>query len=211
MAIQINGDGTITGISVGGLPDGIVDTDMLANNAVATGKIADNAVTTAKSSGLQRRVSTALTLPTNAGEITHNVTSGVKKIEILLSNVSGTGNNNLHIQLGDGGSYANSGYGHAMGYHRSSSPAVSNSSGAFATYGLDSSSYHIWGKWILYNSFANTWVSSFTLWGSIASNHEFWGIGNFTLSNAITNFKFYLGSGNFDQGYLTIIETMADD
>ena len=42
MAIQINGDGTITGISVGGLPDGIVDTDMIANSAV----------TTAKSSGL---------------------------------------------------------------------------------------------------------------------------------------------------------------
>ena len=38
MAIQINGNGTITGISVGGLPDGIVDTDMLANT-VTTGKI----------------------------------------------------------------------------------------------------------------------------------------------------------------------------
>ncbi len=49
MAIQINGDGTITGISVGGLPDGIVDTDMIAANAVATAKIADNAVTSAKS------------------------------------------------------------------------------------------------------------------------------------------------------------------
>ena len=38
MAIQINGNGTITGISVGGLPDGIVDTDMLANNAVTSTK-----------------------------------------------------------------------------------------------------------------------------------------------------------------------------
>ena len=52
MSIVINGNGTITGLAVGGLPDGIVDTDMLANNAVATGKIADNAVTSAKSSGL---------------------------------------------------------------------------------------------------------------------------------------------------------------
>ena len=52
MSIVINGNGTITGISVGGLPDGIVDTDMIANNAVATGKIADNAVTSAKSTGL---------------------------------------------------------------------------------------------------------------------------------------------------------------
>ena len=48
MAIAINGSGTVTGISVGGLPDGIVDTDMLAANAVATAKIADTAVTDAK-------------------------------------------------------------------------------------------------------------------------------------------------------------------
>ena len=38
MAIQINGNGTITGISVGGLPNGIVDTDMIANNAVTNAK-----------------------------------------------------------------------------------------------------------------------------------------------------------------------------
>ena len=38
MPVTINGDGTITGLSVGGLPDGIVDTDMLANNAVTTAK-----------------------------------------------------------------------------------------------------------------------------------------------------------------------------
>jgi len=36
MTITINGNGTVTGISVGGLPDGIVDTDMLADGA-ATG------------------------------------------------------------------------------------------------------------------------------------------------------------------------------
>ena len=38
MAIQINGNGTITGISVGGLPDGIVDTDMIAASAVTPAK-----------------------------------------------------------------------------------------------------------------------------------------------------------------------------
>tara|TARA_S200000501_G_scaffold66792_1_gene58144 strand:- start:1016 stop:1636 length:621 start_codon:yes stop_codon:yes gene_type:complete len=34
MPIAINGSGTVTGISVGGLPDGIVDTDMIAAAAV---------------------------------------------------------------------------------------------------------------------------------------------------------------------------------
>ncbi len=38
MSVTINGDGTITGLSVGGLPDGIVDTDVLANNAVTSAK-----------------------------------------------------------------------------------------------------------------------------------------------------------------------------
>ena len=38
MAIAINGSGTVTGISVGGLPDGIVDTDMLANGAATQAK-----------------------------------------------------------------------------------------------------------------------------------------------------------------------------
>ena len=39
MAITINGStNTLTGVAVGGLPDGIVDTDMLAANAVTVGK-----------------------------------------------------------------------------------------------------------------------------------------------------------------------------
>jgi len=39
MTIEINGSGTITGVSVGGLPDGIVDTDMVADNAISSAKI----------------------------------------------------------------------------------------------------------------------------------------------------------------------------
>ena len=43
MPVTINGDGSITGLSVGGLPDGSVDSDTLAPNAVTTAKIATNA------------------------------------------------------------------------------------------------------------------------------------------------------------------------
>ena len=39
MPIAINGSGTVTGISVGGLPDGIVDADMLAADSVTDGKL----------------------------------------------------------------------------------------------------------------------------------------------------------------------------
>ena len=48
MAIQINGSGTITGISTGGLPDGIVDTDMLANGAVTNIKQGAGSIIQAK-------------------------------------------------------------------------------------------------------------------------------------------------------------------
>ena len=49
MPVSINGNtGVITGLAVGGLPDGIVDADMLAANSVASGKIASGAITAAK-------------------------------------------------------------------------------------------------------------------------------------------------------------------
>ena len=43
MPIAINGSGTITGVSVGGLPDGIVDTDMIAASAVTAAKASGSA------------------------------------------------------------------------------------------------------------------------------------------------------------------------
>ena len=48
MPITISGDGSITGLSVGGLPNGTVDADTLASNAVTTAKLANGAATQAK-------------------------------------------------------------------------------------------------------------------------------------------------------------------
>ena len=62
MPISINGSGTITGISVGGLPDGIVDTDMIAAGAV----------TAVKSSG--RKILQVLTVVHTATVSTTGVT-----------------------------------------------------------------------------------------------------------------------------------------
>ena len=41
MAIVINGSGTVTGLAVGGLPDGTVDEGTLATDAVTAAKIPD--------------------------------------------------------------------------------------------------------------------------------------------------------------------------
>tara|TARA_B100001059_G_C17810983_1_gene572235 strand:+ start:648 stop:1133 length:486 start_codon:yes stop_codon:yes gene_type:complete len=55
MSITINGDGTIGGVSVGGLPDGVVDADTLAANAVTTAKISDSQITEAKLASDQKK------------------------------------------------------------------------------------------------------------------------------------------------------------
>ena len=47
MAIVINGSGTVTGISVGGLPDGIVDSGTLATNSVDSAELIDGSIDTA--------------------------------------------------------------------------------------------------------------------------------------------------------------------
>ena len=44
MPVTINGDGSITGLAVGGLPDGIVDADTLASNSVTGAKLQSGSV-----------------------------------------------------------------------------------------------------------------------------------------------------------------------
>jgi hypothetical protein len=43
--VTLAGDGTITGLSAGGLPDNVVDNGMMADNAIANAEMADDAIT----------------------------------------------------------------------------------------------------------------------------------------------------------------------
>ena len=73
MTIQINGNGTITGINVGGLPDGIVDTDMLAANAVTN---AQSNLTTGKILqvvGTEMTGTETITMPTTYANVTSRI------------------------------------------------------------------------------------------------------------------------------------------
>ena len=59
MPIAINGSGTVTGISVGGLPDGIVDTDMIAANSVTAPKRGAGAILQVVTASTTTEVSTS--------------------------------------------------------------------------------------------------------------------------------------------------------
>jgi hypothetical protein len=66
MAVTINGDGTISGVSVGGLPDGVVDSGTLATGIDAT-KLADGTVTNSKLQHINTLSSNAQTQINGAG------------------------------------------------------------------------------------------------------------------------------------------------
>ena len=216
MPVTINGDGSITGLSVGGLPNGTVDADTLASNAVTTVKIANNAVTSAKSTGLQRRISTGPIALAGESSVSHTVTTGVKKIEILVQDSSSNSNSNMKLQIGDAGGLETSGYGYASGLHRGSSTGregtVTNFTDSFQTYGLDATSYNIYGTWKLWNpnSNTNTWVGEHIFWGDDATNHQFYGNGYKNLSATITTVTIAPLGGVFSDGNITIVETMGD-
>ena len=80
MAIVINGDGTVSGISVGGLPDGIVDAGTLAANSVVTGSIVDGTIAAADINSAVElggpSLGTSSVIRTNAQTISENITIG---------------------------------------------------------------------------------------------------------------------------------------
>ena len=104
MAIQINGNGTITGISVGGLPDGIVDTDMLAANAVTDAKstISGGKIKQiVQALGYTRLDTTSTTYVASAHSITITPTAANSKILVnftLTVNTNGT-NHRAYVDI----------------------------------------------------------------------------------------------------------------
>jgi hypothetical protein len=75
MAVVINGSGTVTGLAVGGLPDGTVDSDTLASGIDKT-SISDSGDATAITIDSSENVGIGDTTPTNAKLSIDNVLSG---------------------------------------------------------------------------------------------------------------------------------------
>ncbi len=94
MAIVINGDGTVSGLSVGGLPDGTVDSDTLASNSVVTGKIADGTIANADVNDLAASKLTGALPAISGASLT-----GIPSNFTLLSTTTCSNTNNIDITL----------------------------------------------------------------------------------------------------------------
>ena len=75
MAIVINGSGTVTGLAVGGLPDGTVDAGTLATNSVDSAELIDGAIDT---SHIAANQITSAILPTGSVVQVVNTQTGAK-------------------------------------------------------------------------------------------------------------------------------------
>jgi hypothetical protein len=109
MPIAINGTGTITGLSGGGLPDGSIHTADIADSAITTAKIAAGAVIPAD---LAQPLTQATAVPFNstASIIFTGIPSWAKKISVLFDRVTLSGTNHYLIRLGTASGFESSGY-----------------------------------------------------------------------------------------------------
>jgi hypothetical protein len=85
MAITINGDGTLTGISVGGLPDGIVDADMLASGAITAGSLPAGSILQVVQTVKTDKTSTTSTSPTAVSGLSASITPASTSSKILVT------------------------------------------------------------------------------------------------------------------------------
>ena len=90
MPITINGSGTITGVSVGGLPDGIVDTDMIAAAAVTAPKRGPGAILQVAQAISHSQFDTTSTSFTDTGLITLNFSNTLQSGSKVLASVDFT-------------------------------------------------------------------------------------------------------------------------
>ena len=94
MPVTINGDGSITGLSVGGLPDGCVDTDTLANGAVTNVKHGAGSVIQVKSASKTDATSKTTTQSYDIPGLSVSITptSATSKIFIIFNlNIQSSG------------------------------------------------------------------------------------------------------------------------
>jgi len=198
MPITINGSaGTITGVSTGGLPNGCVDTDTLANNAV----------TAAKSSGLSVRTIGSSTTLTNQANVDYTGFGTITRFDIHFNAISTNGSNEFGVRLGTGGSVDTSGYRAQSTYQRGSDNVGEAQAAGFFTHGLAGASYSSNGFFSCWRIDAtqHKWFCRAHFTEYATTNHWFYINGYRTLSGELDIISVLTESGTFDAGNLRLI------
>lgn len=191
MTVTVFGNGTVTGISAGGLPDGCIAAADIASGVVPAGITLGTPV--ASTSG-------------NAIDYT-GIPSGTKRITVNVSGLSGSGNSIQIVQLGDAGGFETSGYvGMATRDGDTGNTASSNYSNGFRLLGDGSSATTFSGRLTLELLDVGTFTWTGTMLTGRTDVYGNWGAGAKSLSAELTQIRITTVAGNeaFDAGKVNI-------
>jgi hypothetical protein len=204
MPIAINGTGTITGISAGGLPDLSITTADIADSAITTAKIAAGAVVPAD-------LSQPMTLMTGVAASTASVVytgipSWAKRITIMFYEISLTGANHILVQLGTSSGFEQSGYKSQMSLTNTGS-STANSTTGFIMHFTEANSFSN-GTMTISHMGSNVWTSSGTYQWTGSTNSTIMSGGSKVLTTGVLN-RVQILSANatdtFDSGSVNVM------
>jgi hypothetical protein len=194
MPITINGAGTVTGITAGGLPD----------DCITTADIAAGAVTQAKRSE-QLTLGTAVASTSGTSIDFTGIPSWVKRVTVMFNEVSGSGTSPKLVQLG-AGSIATSGYAStALQHNANSGTSGSGSSIAGLIVYSPQAADLLSGLMTIVLVSSNTWVASVTY--KLSTALVGYGGGSVTLSGTLDRLRITTvnGTDTFDTGSINIM------
>ena len=188
MPITINGTGTVTGISVGGLPDGTVDRDTLATN---TGKkIWSSTINT--TSGSDHVLFTGIPADCNR--------FGVGFVEVSVD-----ANTAFGVQLSTAGGYVTSNYYSTEGYMRNGAQSSSTFTENRINLSLGGhtwdAAYKFTGNLEANRIKNNIWSFTGQAWADTGTDYNTWTAGYVDLSGALTAMKAQ-ADDDFDYGQI---------
>ena len=193
MPITINGTGTVTGISAGGLPDGVITTDDIAAGAVTQAKRSE-----------QLTLGTAVASTSGTSIDFTGIPSWAKRVTVMFNGVSTNGTSVVLVQLGNT-SFVTSGYASiASGFTVTSANTLGFTTG-FSTGDTSSAAMVRFGAMVISNVSGNTWVADGGLALQGLGKHIF--SGGIALSGTLDRVRITTvnGTDTFDAGSINIM------
>jgi len=197
MAITLNGS---TGISTPGVTN--------AGNETITGTLAVTGAITGSglSTTLYPLVSGTAVASTSGTSIDFTgIPSWVKRITVVLSEVSTTGSGSLLFQLGDSGGIENTGYASNGSYTGPTAGGTSSTAGYILFYDL--SNRNPSGQLVFTNISGNTWVCFGVASPAVIAGYTYQTGGTKTLSATLDRIRITTtnGTDTFDAGSINIL------
>jgi hypothetical protein len=193
MPITIAGSGTITGISAGGLPDGVITTDDIVAGAVTQAKRSE-----------QLTLATAQNSTSGTSIDFTGIPSWVKRVTVMFQGVSTNGTSAPMIRLGTSSGFVTSGYVAAT----SRTTTVGTSTAGFILSDATAASFTNEGIAQIANVTGNAWTFSSNI--ALSGNSCACGAGSISSANlggVLTQVRITTvnGTDTFDAGSINIM------